>query len=273
MRGRGQSAGKWDSGGLDVHDILDAVLEAVRLYPTEVDAANLNIVGYSGGGGNAIACAVRFPDFFRTCVSFFGISDYAAWHRSKGRPDCNAVMERAIGGSPETTPEAYEARNAIPAAGNVLARVHCFWDEAESQCPPQPMVEFLEACGQAGGGRAVAHVSQPADSVRWRHGYRSGIPGLAAADAVFLPDVLVAGASAPQLPKTGRLVVPGYLVTRHFSVWIADAKKGRVEGRVTIEYDLTGSTPAVRVVENPRNYGVTVEAAAGILGRKTEGKR
>jgi pimeloyl-ACP methyl ester carboxylesterase len=259
MRGRGGSRGKWDSGGLDVHDILDSVLETVRRYPKEIDARNLNVVGYSGGGGNAIACAVRFPDVFRTCVSFFGISDYAWWHRSKARPDCNEAMEHALGGTPDAVPEVYEARNATAAAGNALARLHFFWDARETNCPPQMIRDFLEAYRKSGRSDACDHESKPGDARRWQHGYRSGNRDLSAADEIFLKDVLVPDAAPPKLPRTGKLVVNGYLVTRHFSVWIGDSRKGPVKGRVTVEYDLTGARPVVKVVENPRKYKVSIE--------------
>lgn len=45
MRGCGNSSGKWDSGGLDVHDILDCVLVSIQSFPTNIDSKNLNIVG------------------------------------------------------------------------------------------------------------------------------------------------------------------------------------------------------------------------------------
>jgi pimeloyl-ACP methyl ester carboxylesterase len=234
MRGKGKSAGRWDSGGLDVLDILDAVLAAVRAFPGEVDARNLNIVGYSGGGGNAIACAVRFPDLFQTAASFFGIADYAWWHRHGGRPDCKAAMEEVLGGGPEAEPELYAARNAVPAAANALARMHFLWDAEEKQCPPLGVEDFLSAYERAGGSRATRHVSRPGDAQRWLHGYRTDHADIGdPADALFLPDVLAPKAASPQLPERGRLVVPGYLVTRRFAVWIGEAKSGDVRGRVT----------------------------------------
>jgi pimeloyl-ACP methyl ester carboxylesterase len=261
MRGRGQSAGRWDSGGLDVHDILDAVLETVRRYPGEIDARNLNIVGYSGGGANAVGCAVRFPDFFQTCVSFFGLSDYAEWYRSKARPDCNEVMDQVLGGGPDAVPEVYEARCATAAAGNAISRLHFFWDSEETICPPAIIQDFLEAHRRAGGATPAVHISKPGDARRWHHGYRTDNPDLGAADAVFLPDVLSVKRASPALPPRGRLAVTGYLVTRRFSVWIEDAKKGSVKGRVTVEYDLTGDKPAVKVVDNPRGYRVAIETS------------
>jgi pimeloyl-ACP methyl ester carboxylesterase len=254
MRGCGQSAGKWDSGGLDVHDILDAVLAAVRRYPAEVDPRNLNVVGYSGGGGNAIACAVRFPDLFQTCVSFFGISDYGWWHQSEGRPDCNARMEKALGGPPAALPAVYAARNANPAAGNARAsRLHFFWDEEEKACPPGMIEIFLENYHKAGLKHATAHVSRRADPHRWIHNYRSGNPSLSdPADALFLPDVMAPKKTPPRLPARGRLVVPGYLVARRFAVWIGDGQ----QGQVTVEYDQSGPVARVKVAENPGGYAV-----------------
>jgi pimeloyl-ACP methyl ester carboxylesterase len=259
MRGRGGSAGKWDSGGLDVHDILDGVLKAVESYPEEIDARNLNIVGYSGGGGNAIACAVRFPDLFRTCISFFGISDYAWWYRSRGRPDCNVLMEQTLGGSPDEVPEVYEARNAIIAAGNALARLHFFWDVEEKDCPAEMILNFIDVYKKSGRTEAFIHVSKPGDIKRWRHGYRSKNRDISFADDIFLKDILDSQRSRPELPHMGRLVVNGYLVTRHFSVWIEDSKKGVVKGRVTVEYELGDEKPVIKVVDNPANYRVIIE--------------
>ena len=256
MRGRGGSAGNWDSGGLDVHDILDAVLEVIKRYPKEIDAKNLNVIGYSGGGGNAIACAVRFPDLFRNCVSFFGISDYGGWYRSKGRPDCNAIMDKALGGTPDSLPDVFLARNAIPAAANAkVAKLHFVWDELEKDCPANMIDEFIKVYRDAKLDRIAVHVSKKTDPVRWIHNYRSGNRDLSKADALFMPDVFDRNGVSPRLPKSGKLIVPGYLVTRSFQVFVEDGTRGQV----TIEYDLTGEKPAVKVVENAKNWRVRIE--------------
>jgi len=255
MRGRGGSAGVWDSGGLDVHDILDAANAAAAKYAGEVDPGKLNIVGYSGGGGNAIACMVRFPDLFRTAVSFFGISDYGWWHGSGGRPDCNAVMEMTLGGRPDQIPEVYEARNFIPGASNAsCGRLHFFWDEEETQCPPAMIEKWLDVHRRAGLRNAEKHVSRKGDARRWIHAYRTVNADLRFADDIFLADILRPLEHGEGLPPRGRLFVPGYVVTRHFQVWVED---GRV-GSAVVEYDLSGNAPAVRVVENPRGYSVAV---------------
>ncbi len=255
MRGCGDSAGKWDSGGLDVHDILDAARAALERWPEETDSARVSVLGYSGGGGNAISCAVRFPDFFSACVSFFGISDYAEWHRSRSRADMMRRLEGALGGSPEVVPDQYTARNANAAAGNVLVgRMHLFWDVEERNCPPKMVEEFVRNHHLAGGRRVEAHISRPGDPARWRHGYRSGIDDLAKADDVFLPSVTRVVEGGVELPKKGRLVVPGYLVTRRFSVWVEDGTRGAV----TVEYDQSGNAVRVDVVENRGDWKVRI---------------
>jgi len=253
MRG-GESAGRFDSGGVEVCDIVDALLAAAARWPDETDPTNLNVVGYSGGGGNALAAMVRFPDLFHVAVSFFGISDYGWWYRSSGRPDCNERMVAALGGTPEELPQVYAARNFTAAAGNNgRTRLHLFWDEEERACPPGMTEEFLDVYRLAGHDRATVHLSHRADGRRWRHNYRAGNRDLSAADPLFLADIRAAPGPL-DLPPRGRLVVPGYLITRHFQVWVEDGQRGVA----TIEYDLTGEAPRVTVVENPFGLQVRV---------------
>lgn len=255
MRGKGGSAGVWDSGGLDVHDIVDAALAALQKHPDQIDAGNINIVGYSGGGGNAIAAGCRFPDLFNTAVSFFGISDYGGWYESKGRPDCNQWMEAAIG-TPAQFPAKFEARNMIPAAGNApRTKWWLMWDVGEKDCPAHFVEKWMGACGRAGGGQVRAHVTRPGDAKRWIHNYRSNNRDLTAADPLFLPDVMTPPApGALALPVRGELVVPGYVVTKRFSVFLGDG----TQGVARVRYRLDGAAPVVEVVDNPRGMKVNI---------------
>jgi len=261
MRGCGSSAGEFDGCGLQVCDLVDALTEAARLWPGEADAANLNVVGYSGGGGNAIAAAVRFPDLFQVVVSFFGISDYAYWYaHGATAADCGQ-MRAACGGDPALVPDAYAARCLVPAAGNNgCSSLRFFWDEEEQRCPPAMIEAFLDVYRLAGHSRATTHVSQVGDEHRWVHGYRSSKPDLAAADPIFLADVPTPPGSL-ELPPVGRLVVPGYLITRWFQVWVEDGR----QGVVTVDYNLTGSLPQVTVVDNPYDLRVRIVDDPGNL--------
>ncbi len=254
MRGRGKSAGTWDSGGLDVHDILDAVLDSIREFPSEINTGNINIIGYSGGGGNVLAAVTRFPDLFHVGASFFGVSDYGLWFETKGRVDCNEVMQKALGGTPAQLPEVYAARNACLAAGNNKAtHLHLFWDEEEKACPPILNEKFLEAQHLAGCKPATKHVSRPGDKVRWLHGYRTDHPMLSHADEMLATEIR----SDPpdlSLPHTGMMNVCGYVVTRHFQVFVEDGRHGVVK----IHYEFMDGRPEVRVIENPKDYEVHI---------------
>ena len=258
MRGREGSAGTWDSGGLDVHDIVDAALDALRRYPGEIDPRNINIVGYSGGGGCAIAAGCRFPDLFNTSVSFFGIPDYGGWYRSNGRPDCNNVMRDAIG-TPEQFPARFEARNMIPAAGNAKrTKWWLLWDSHETMCPASLVEDWITEAIAAGVHPASIKrsITTPAHAKRWVHNYRTGNRQLTAADDLFLPDVFVPPLpSGLALEKEGELVVPGYLVSRRFSVFVSDG----TQGRVRIRYNITGRKARVDVIDNPRDLPVKIE--------------
>lgn len=262
MRGRGGSAGRWDSGGLDVMDIYDAVQFCLRRFPGRIDASNLNVIGYSGGGGNAFACFVRFPDLFRVAASFFGIPDYAEFYRLKGRPDCNRVMVETLGGTPRQLPAACAARNATLAAGNNgQTRLHIFWDEAETACPGSMDEDFLRASRAAGHGNVSTHRSRKSDRVRWHHGYTTDFPELIEAEKIFVPKILKRRVPEPELPASGSLVVPGYVVTRHFELWvqpIGRPTRAGPSGVATVQYRLDGTRAEFVVLSVTRGYRVRI---------------
>jgi pimeloyl-ACP methyl ester carboxylesterase len=253
MRGRGQSAGRFDSGGLDVHDIVDALLVTARKFPAEVDARNINIVGYSGGGGNCFSTFVRFPDLFHVVAPFFGIADYGEWYRLR-REAYGKIMDEAIGGPPDKLPLHYLARNScLGAANNRTARLHIFWDASESACPPVMTERFLETYRAAGHTNAVVHLSKEGDELRWHHGYRTDNPMIEKADEMIANEIALPSPDL-SLPPKGRLTVCGYVVTRRFQVFVEGGQRGVVK----IEYDLTGREPKVVVTDNPHQLKVDV---------------
>ncbi len=244
MRGHGDSAGAHDCGALQLCDAVDALREAAAACPAECDPARISALGYSGGGGNVLGLLTKFPDLLQAGAAFFGISDYALWHATRGRPDCNATMERALGGTPAEVPLRYAARSSLAAVvNNPRTRLHLFWDAEERDCPPVLNERFVEAAGSLGHTNVTAHVSRPGDATRWRHGYRSGVPDLDEADRLFLPDFL-ASARDVSLPPRGELHVCGFMVTRRFAVWIGAG----TEGWARVRYDLTGERPRVTVM-------------------------
>ncbi len=273
MRGRGGSGGRWDSGGLDVMDIYDAVQFCLRKFADRIDASNLNVMGYSGGGGNAFACFVRFPDLFRVAASFFGVPDYAAFYRLKGRPDCNRVMVKALGGPPARLSAVYAARNATLAAGNNgRTRFHIFWDEQERACPGSMDENFIRASRAAGHRNCVAHRSGKCDRVRWHHGYTTDWPELIEAEDIFVPEILKRHVPEPRLAPTGGLVVPGYLVTRRFTIWVQPTVPRRLAGPsgvAKVLYRLDGEHAEFTVLSVSRGHQVKIVLPAdGALSQR-----
>lgn len=257
MRGESGAGGKHDCGGLEIHDILDAILEAIRKHPAEIDARNINLIGFSGGGGNAFSAVTRFPDLFHLVCPFFGISDYGLWYQLHGNNEndvFNKIMIRSIGGTPQQLPHHYAARNSCLAAGNSPGtQIHIFWDELEAVCFPVMNQKFLEAYQAAGLKNATAHISKPGDALRFPHGYRTAQPDIAKAEDALVPEMLKPVPDL-SLPPKGTLTVCGYLVCRHFQVFVEDGQQGVVK----INYDLTGKVPQVVVSENPDQLKVKI---------------
>lgn len=261
MRGHGDSAGKHDCGGIQICDIVDALSVAARQFPAEADAARVNAVGYSGGGGNVMSLATKFPEMLGAGASFFGISDYDAWYRTTDRTDCMPTAERALGGTPEQVPQRYAARSSLrTVANNPHTLLHLFWDAEETGCPPILNQWLIDASRRLGYTNIQPHITRPGDKSRWIHGYRTAQPQLADADEIFAPDFL---APRPQwrLPDQGVLDVAGYVVTSRFAAWLGDGTSGLAR----IRYDLTGPAPRVQCVEGADPACLRVVAGPTIM--------
>lgn len=237
MRGHGDSAGRPDAGGVEVADILDAV-EAVReRYAALVRANNVSLAGYGGGGGNALSCAVRFPDAFRMLVAFCPVADYAAWFYTGADSTQKSMLSRDIGGSPQELPGAYLSRNAILASeNNRQSRILIFVDEDDRECPPEQQGELWVARAETVGLENVElHISTPGEPTRWLYGHSEALQD---SEALFLPRLLEPKATPPVLPQTGQLHVPGYIITRGWECWLEDGRNGVA----VVEYNLGTAT-------------------------------
>jgi len=108
LRGRNSADGARDASGREIYDIIDAITYIRTNYASIVDSEKVCIVGYSGGGGNALAAACKFPDMFNVVVDFFGMSDYGrdgtnGWyynnsgtHTAVLLPNCRIIIMRVM---------------------------------------------------------------------------------------------------------------------------------------------------------------------------------
>ena len=68
MRGRNGAGGKPDVSGRELYDIYDCVQSIKAEFSDVVDVNSVHVSGYSGGGGNVIGLASKFPDTFQNYV-------------------------------------------------------------------------------------------------------------------------------------------------------------------------------------------------------------
>lgn len=115
MRGRAFSTGQPDANGFELYDIYDALIFAKGEYPESiVDPERVYFVGGSGGGGNALGLAGKFPDLFVSITANFGISDYADWYARDAIGEFRDELDPWVGCSPEQDPMAYASRSGVP---------------------------------------------------------------------------------------------------------------------------------------------------------------
>jgi hypothetical protein len=299
MRGRDGSEGVRDSGGLEVHDIWDAVESVKRAFPAFVDPTNVHITGYSGGGGNVMAALVRFPDYFRLGSSYYGMSDYgfdpvSGWYNN-GADGRTAELDRDIGDPNSGDPlvlDRYHARAAnLAAANSRLSEVHLFVNDDETIAPPVNHASFT-----ANGGPLVTnHVGNAAaptyedfngnakenlgERQLWPHGFPS-YPEQEAAEQWYRGRLLSGEIPEPSLPMADTFLVPGFLKTRHFEVWLGDGQNaagevsyelGETSAWFEIEIESSDDSVEIRLVVHsgfmaPANRAVQAHADGRLLG-------
>jgi pimeloyl-ACP methyl ester carboxylesterase len=148
-RGFGGSGGSSDDSGRETHDFYDAIQFVKSHYAQYVDPMNVNVVGYSGGGGNTYALLTKFPDLLRSANVFFGMSDYGyddtyGWWNNGGSSYRNALAQR-IGGTPTDVRERYHARaHHLGAGNNRYSHIQLFYDEQESTCPLSHAEQYVK---------------------------------------------------------------------------------------------------------------------------------
>lgn len=263
MRGRDGSDGVRDSGGLEIHDIYDAV-EAVKSNPKFaklIDPTNVHITGYSGGGGNVMSALTKFPDSFRAGSAYFGMSDYGydgakGWY-FKGAGGRNKQLAKDIG-NPKTGGDAvldrYLARASnLASKNNPYSEIHLFVNDNEKICPKWNSLSYRDHAvaaqsfpgefdnitvhiGGLGTYQDFNHnkVNDPNELQNWPHGH----PNARQQDAAELwyRDRLLAGAIPhPKLNHTDTLRVAGYVVTSRFKLWLGDGQNAAAD----LAYSLT----------------------------------
>lgn len=216
MRGRKYSTGKPDCNGLELYDFYDTWQYVTKHYGQYIsDPSQVYYVGGSGGGGNGFAIIGKFPDMFCSALIQCGISDYAEWFRQDQVGEFRDDMIPWIGGTPEQKGEAYKSRSGITTVKNVLTPSYIVHGETDVRVPVSHSRNFVERATKFHKPVKYLELKNVGTRNHW---------GNITPDQEKQKEALSALAlekhPEPQLPTKGELIVAGYVVTKHFSVFM-----------------------------------------------------
>jgi len=239
MRGRAYSDGAADCNGWELLDVIDAVEYAKKHYKEYIlDPDVVYFESGSGGGGNGMAIVGKFPDYFAAATAFCGISDYALWYDNDQVGEFRDDMDIWIGSTPQDNAEAFRARSGIHLLENLHTPIYLAHGEIDSRVPAEHSRRFAAKAKELGKGHLVRydellgvgaanHWDQATDEQLSHIFSQSDRNRIEHAEPVRLQ------------PK-GKLVVGGYVITKHFSV-VLDS----IDRTATVDYDLSAGTIAV----------------------------
>lgn len=216
MRGRKGATGKRDASGRELHDIYDGINNIKNNFPV---SDKVIVSGYSGGGGNALGFAVKFPFVANTIVNHFGMVDYGyddveSWYfRNKGYRN---NIQSFVGH--DRVPENmnyYRSRNAHEALSNVQAKLFSYHDRGDSGVSPL-LTDYLTNELVRLDKPHQTKMSTSTDTVRYLHSMSASEK----TEHEWLPHGKVT--QKPTMNNEGSFRVIGYLVTDNFKILLGD---------------------------------------------------
>lgn len=272
-----------DSAGRNPHDAIDCLAAVRALLPSVADPDRAIPMGYSGGGAQALALAVKSPDLWTVFVSNFGISDPGydsidGWWatRQNIRPTLIAEI-----GDRETVINPYRARDSVAAiakalrGGGFLYLNHDAEDGDVSVANSRRVVAAMQDAGLT--NFLYTETSDATEPVRYEHGYPDDYPDLILGEFPWVRRGL--GEDPWTVPARGTFRVNGWIKTKRFEIWTGPTSTPRVSASggidevVDVEYDtltaiyrvtpLTG-TCYVQITQGARSTSLQVSAPTEI---------
>lgn len=262
MRGRDGGDGRMDSSGRELLDILDAINKLISDYPDLVYEDRTHLWGGSGGGGNAIGCAAKFPDRFGVIVDAFGMTDYifdeeTSWY-AQANPSgtVNDSLEVSILGAVDRDPSDYPNHaksrdHRYSAIYNFQGIGHIIHDEQDTAVPIEHSDELwkqvidqdktgqwsIHGSGTSNSTRLSGEYEYPVQNTyRYNHGYPGNDnPGLIQSEDYWKNQALTLSRPEPKLSGTFR--VSGYLVTQKFKIFLGLTEADGLSCEADLEFD------------------------------------
>lgn len=265
-----------DASGREIHDLLDAVADLRATFPSVASADRAGVIGYSGGGANALACAHKAPDFFTIYTSFFGISDYGydttdGWWFTRG--DVRSLLITDVGDRDATTAP-YRARDAVGSIAQCLEHggyLYMFHDTADADVTVANSRRVRDALADVDLTNFSYAESTVGDALRWEHGFPDTVTDLVEAEWRFARRA--AGAAAWSMPVRGNLRVAGWHKNKRFEVWLGPTNPpktsatGGLANVADVEFDvLTGEYNVTPITPTP----FWIQIIQGALQRRVQ---
>lgn len=255
MRGRNGASGSRDASGRELYDIYDVLSYVTSHFSNLVSQEKISIVGYSGGGGNVLGMASKFPDLFSVMVNFFPISDYGydatyGWYQQE--PSRQAGLQSSIGDTPTNVPNEYKSRQHKWSASNTTGKLWFLHDELDSIVEYNHTTETISQLTSDGFTNYETSITNSGDAVRWDHELPNTGSDVIQAEDLFKSDLLTLNKNT--IPTSGTLKINGYLKCSLFTIWLGNgtlAQDGK-NRRATLTYNYdTNSYTLVPSIDSP----------------------
>jgi predicted acyl esterase len=225
MRGRDSASGSQDASGREIYDLYDVLAHVRSNFPL-ASATHAGVIGYSGGGGNALAAACKTPDAFTVVASHFGPSDLGrdatnGWYNQAGGP--KATLESWVGDTPTNVPDNYWARDATYALGANYSGGHLylFHDLQDTSVPPVHSTRATDSMDASSRTNYTASYTNTGDSPRWLHSMPNGGAQVEQTESVWAAALAAKTHSVWTIPASGTVKVLGYIKTKRFSIFLS----------------------------------------------------
>lgn len=260
MRGRDGATGSVDVSGRELYDIIDAVEYVKTTFSNVVNTNQIHVAGYSGGGGNAFGLAAKFPDYFNTLISHFGISDYGydtvnSWWATN--PSRRASLEEWIGFNPTNNLGAYYSRAHQYGIGKNFKEgfLWMFHDSEDTNVPPIQSQITKEQMDINNLTNYFLSITKPGDNPRWIHASPNLNEPVRFTRDYWGPPILAQTYPQWSVGETGEMLIQGYLKTKRFEIWLGNGQEHVA--------DLTYDTTADSYTINPLTGSVEVSITQG----------
>lgn len=230
MRGRSFSDGTPDCNGLELIDIIDAV-EYVKKHYSEyiLDKDVVYYEGGSGAGGNGLAIAAKFPDYFAHYVNLYGPSDFIMFYKDDKIGEFRDEMSIWIGDVANET--AYAARSGLHLLKNLCAPMVLIHGENDIRVPIAHAERYMARAKELSKDALISYIR-----LKGVGGY-DHLDNITEADQLafqqFYEEDRRKYKAPVQIPRNGHFKIGGYLFTKHFSVMLDSMDK-----MAEITYDL-----------------------------------